>query len=191
MVGAWLSAGCLVQEAQAAFASDFNCPDATADETMSAGRFKVQGCGRTATYVCHGVCVLQMVSDDDRSSARGEAARPERKPAQKLASEVRVETKGDESVMLLELVLDQRALLRVTATPDKLANVVQLKLVREDPAEDVDECNLDFMINGQVLATPKAVATRKAGVLSHRVQVGRELIGEFATAEKLQGQPGR
>lgn len=185
LVGAWLSAGCLVEEAQAAFASDFNCPTATAEETMSAGRFKVHGCGRQATYVCHNVCVLQMVDQDSRSSASEQDERPRRKAAQKLASEVRVESKGDDSVMLLELVLDQRALLRVTATPDKLANVVQLKLIREETSEDLDECNLDFMINGQVQAMPRAVAARRGNVLSHRVQIGRELINELGTADKI------
>ncbi|MDF3065434.1 MAG: hypothetical protein K0R38_1035, partial [Polyangiaceae bacterium] len=41
------------------------------------------------------------------------------------------------------------------------------------------------MVNGQVLATPKAVASRTGTVLSHRVQIGRELIEDFGTANKI------
>jgi DNA-binding TFAR19-related protein (PDSD5 family) len=70
---------------------------------------------------------------------------------------VRVENKNDEAIMVLELALDH-ALLRVTATPDKRSDLVQLKLVRHESAKDTDSCNLDWMVNGQVLKTSKTVA---------------------------------
>jgi S1-C subfamily serine protease len=185
--GSAVYAGCGGQNAQAAFASDFNCNDAVAEETPSAGRYKVKGCGREATYLCVGpyeqVCAIQTANEDRSSSEERYAPPPRRR--QPVASEVRIETKGDDAVMKLELVLDEKALLRITATPDKLANVVQFKIVRQETNEDVDECNLDWMLNGQVIATPKAVATRKGDILSHRVQVGRDLINEFGAAEKI------
>jgi hypothetical protein len=185
--GSLLYAGCGGQNAEAAFATDFHCDRAVVEETNSVGRYRVKGCGREATYLCVGpyeqVCAIQ-TANEDRSSSE-ESYSPPPRPRKQIASEVRVENNGDDAVMKLELVLDDKALLRITATPDKLANVVQLKVIRQEDAEDADECNLDWMLNGQVIATPKAIAARKGDVLSHRVQVGRDLINEFGTAEKI------
>jgi len=186
-----LLGGCGARHAEAAFAADFNCNSATAEETDAGGRYRVHGCGREATYLCvgrtEGLCAIQMVDEGHPSESSHRDAEPAtaRADAEPIASQVRVDTKGNEAVMVLELVLDGKALLRVTASPDKHADLVQFKLVRREDAEDADECNLDWMVNGQVLATPKAVATRKGDVLSHRVQIGRELIAEFASAEKI------
>jgi S1-C subfamily serine protease len=181
------SIGCGAAHAEAAFAADFNCQTASADPTEAVGRYRVHGCNREATYQCVGrteeTCIIQTAdgAGAESSSDRYEPSTPTRAS---IASEVRVENKGDDAVMVLELVLG-KALLRVTATPDKRADVVQLKLVRREPDARADACTLDWMVNGQVIATPNAVATRKGEVLSHRVQVGRELIGEFGTAERI------
>jgi S1-C subfamily serine protease len=180
--------GCGAQHAEAAFAADFNCPTASADPTDSAGRYRVHGCNREATYQCVGrteqVCVIQVADGASPESGDSESYEHSTPAPASIASEVRVENKGEDAVMVLELVLG-KALLRITATPDKRADVVQLKLVRHQRAENGDACSLDWMLNGQVIATPKAVASRKGEILSHRVQVGRELIGEFGTAEKI------
>ena len=64
-------------------------------------------------------------SESSREDARPSSAQREEREAANLASQVRVDTKGDEAVMVLELVLDGKALLRVTASPDKHANLVQ------------------------------------------------------------------
>lgn len=185
-------AACGARTAEAAFASDFNCnTGVSAEDTAAMGRYRVKGCGREATYQCVGnyeqVCAIQTVDEGRPSSDSNEDhySPPPRRVGKRTASNVEVTTKGDDAVMVLELVLDGKALLRITATPDKLADVVQFKVVREEPNEDVDECNLDFMVNGQVVKTPKAVATRKGDMLSHRVQFGRDLITEFAIAEKV------
>lgn len=192
VLGAWLSTGCGVQAAESAFEADFNCASVAAEETNSAGRYRVSGCGRTATYVClnNGMCAIQTSDEARKSEAEEEGSSPApvrrgRGTKTKLAANTQMESTNDGALMKLELVLDKRALLRLTATPDKVQNLVQLKLVREEESEDVDECNLDFMVNGQVLATPKAVASRTGSVLSHRIQIGRELIEDFGTANKI------
>lgn len=183
-------AACGARTAEAAFATDFNCnTGVSAESTNALGRYRVKGCGREATYQCVGtselVCAIQTV-DEGTASSLDDGSPPEpRRIGTRRASSVEVNTKGDEAVMLLELVLDGKALLRMTATPDKRADVVQFKIVREEPDKAADECNLDFMVNGQIIKTPQAVAARKGDVLSHRVQVGRELITEFAIAEKV------
>lgn len=193
LVGAWLSTGCMgTYAAESAFASDFDCPSATAEMTNAVGRYKVHGCGRTASYVCvnNGMCALQTV--DESASSRSSSSTDDDPPqprrnrkARTVASETRFDKNESGDFMKLELVLDNKALLRVTAQPDKTQDLVQLKLIREDSTEDEDECNLDFMVNGQVLKTPKAVASRNAGVIAHRVQIGKLLISEFATASKV------
>ena len=181
-------AACGARNAEAAFASDFKCDEVTSEETMATGRYRVTGCGHEVTYQCAGnyqeVCAIQMV-DQGRSAASDEQDRPPPRRVQRMASEVQVDSSGNEAVMVLELVLDGKALLRITATPDERADLVQFKVIRRQAGENVDECNLDFMLNGQVIKTPKAVAARKGDVLSHRVQVGRDLIADFGTSEKI------
>jgi hypothetical protein len=184
-----LSTGCGAAIAESAFEADFACRSGvSAEGTDAPGRYVVEGCGRRVTYQCVGnyesTCVLQAGAEQTREDTYEERARPAPRP-QPVRSEVEVRNKGDEAVMVLELVLQRRALLRLTATPDKRADLVQLKLVRSTDAEDADECNLDWMLNGQVIQMPKSVATRKGDVLSHRVQIGRALIGEFASVGKI------
>jgi hypothetical protein len=191
LMGLSLLAACGAQNAEAAFASDFKCDQVSSEETMAVGRYRVSGCGHEVTYQCVGpyqqVCAIQMVDagrSSPRESSEGSDPAPRRR-TKRVVSDVQVDSSGNDAVMVLELVLDGKALLRVTATPDKHADLVQFKVVRQESSEDVDECNLDFMLNGQVIKTPKAVATRKGDILSHRVQVGRDLIADFGTSEKI------
>jgi S1-C subfamily serine protease len=190
LASAALSAGCVEEDAaQAAFASDFHCPQAVVRETQAAGRFRAHGCGRTATYICQGtVCTLQVVEEERGALAtRGElrARSPRPTTSQSLASNRKSAPAAEGGTMRLDLDLDEKALLRLSAAPDKVENLVQLKLIRQEAIEDIDECNLDFMVNGQVLATPKAVATRQGELLSHRLQITRDVVGAFATADKI------
>ncbi|HYQ14115.1 MAG TPA: S1C family serine protease [Polyangiaceae bacterium] len=190
----WLSSGCAAEAAEAAFQTDFNCARATATESAAAGRFRVHGCGRVATYQCvstanGGACVIQTVDGDNapRSTGRREGAQDmRRRPGVSAPPEakVRLVTRGDEEVMLLELQLEE-GVLRITASPDTHSDVIQLKLVRQTSDEDDDNCNLDWMLNGQVIATPKSVSTRKGRMLSQRVQISGDLIQDFGTAAKV------
>ena len=180
--GALILAGCAGREAVSAFASDFTCPGAKAVAT-GPGRFRVSGCGRVATYVCEAECVMQLTDDDAPATASSSPQRgkPKRAASAPSASEV----KAAPGVLRMELVLERRALLRVTATPETGESVVQFKLVQQEPSGEADACNLDFMLNGQVIETPKSVAARDGDVLSHRVQMGRALIRELEIAEKI------
>src|SRR6185503_5953350 len=63
MVG-WLTAGCAERQARAAFASDFDCPQAQVEATNTEAHFRVHGCGQTATYVCQRFCALETVGSD-------------------------------------------------------------------------------------------------------------------------------
>jgi len=181
-----LGAGCGMQQAESAFSADFNCPDAVAESTGSLNRYKVHGCGRTATYVCvggniHGGCALQTVSKEEREEVESGLSGPTRPRAQPLASQMQVDSTGDKSVLRLELRLEPQALLRLTAMPDQHENLVQLKLIHKGH----NECNLDVMLNGQVMAMPKTVSQQETKTVSHRVQIGQSLVSEFQTSEKI------
>lgn len=151
-------AGCAGNVAEAAFATDFECDSGvTSEEGEAAGRVRVTGCGHTATYQCiSNLCVIQTSDLDGRGSSPDGGDRSDRAAASSkpIKPEVRLENKGDEAVLVLELVLE-RALLRITATPEKRADVVQFKLVRNLSSTEADQCNLDWMLNGQPIATPK------------------------------------
>ena len=184
--------GCVARNAEAAFATDFNCESGVSSEEGAApGRVRVHGCGHEATYQCLGnmanpICAIQTVDrGESESSSDGGGSEHAAPRAEPIKSEVRVENKGEEAVMVLELALEKRALLRITATPDKRADVVQFKLVRNESSTDGDQCNLDWMLNGQVVATPKSTSLRKGDMLAQRVQFKRELIADFGTSEKI------
>jgi S1-C subfamily serine protease len=186
-----LGSGCAAQTVEAAFASDFKCDSGvTVEESSAMGRFNASGCGREAVYQCvtvgsyQTICDLQAATDPDRSS-RGEVETRTRAAPAEATGEVRVQSKKGQATLSLELRVGQSALFRLTAAPDKQADLVQLKLIRQESSEDEDECNLDFMINSQVLKTPKSVAARDGNLLSHRVQVGRDIIAELSIAEKI------
>ena len=184
MTAGGLSAGCGAGIAEAAFASDFSCGEGVTSEASAApGRYVVEGCGRRATYQCVGnyesTCVLQTTSDESRTASDETPARVEAAP---LKSEVEVQNKGGSTEMVLELRLEKRGLLRLTAVPDR-ADVVQLKLVRTTEDAGAAACNLDWMVNGQVIQMPKAVSAKKGSVVAQRVQIGHELIRELGMAD--------
>jgi S1-C subfamily serine protease len=187
----WLLAGCGAQIAQSAFETDFNCHEEVAVEEGDAGRFKVSGCGRSATYQCvtiqyQALCTIQHVEEEASTLRPGSGESIGRRPDPVSADpELRVENKGGEPILRLELRLDRTAMLKLTAAPDKQSNLVQLKLIRREPSKDADSCRLDFMVNGQVLKVPPSIASRDGNVLAQRVQVGRDIITELALAEKI------
>lgn len=184
--------GCAAQTVEAAFASDFKCGSGvTVEESAAPGRFNASGCGREAVYQCvtvgsyQTVCDLQAATDPDRSS-RDEAETRARPVPEAETGKVRVQSKKGQATLSLELRVGKDALLRLSAAPDKAGELVQLKLIqRALGASNVDDCQLDFMINGQVLKMPPTAVANENKVLSHRVQVGRELIGELSIAEKI------
>ena len=191
LLSAWLCAGCGTYNAEAAFASDFDCPGAVATAQDAPGRFVVHGCGRVATYVCmdqaRGLCAIQTTGESGSSAAvDNDSYEPPAQATERIVSNVQVEKRrAGKPWMVLELALEPKALLRVTATPDKHADLVQFKLVRREPSQAADSCNIAWMVNGQVVVTPASVAVRKGEVLSQRVQMGRELIGELGSADKI------
>lgn len=200
---AWLAlstallGGCSVRHAVAEFANDFKCESGFGSSTETPHRYAVWGCGYSAIYKCSGTddqkCTLvsegedasstQSTSSDATSSNRQELDESDQSRPGSF-TELKVEEKNGETVLHLDLELNDKALLRLSAMSEKRA-VVQLKLIRREPDKQADSCSLDWMINGQVLAAPKAVAYRKSSVLSQRVWFERELLAELSSTEQM------
>lgn len=178
----WLNSGCMQNVVESSFASDFECREGVATENPDApGRFVVEGCGRRATYQCvSSTCVLQTAS-----SSSDDSATTARRAPSAIKEGIEVKDKDEGAVMVLSLSLENRALLRITASPDKRSDLVQLKFMRSVDNDDDGECDIDWMLNGQLIQLPKPVATLKENVVSYRIQIGRELINEFSAAGKI------
>jgi hypothetical protein len=88
-------------------------------------------------------------------------------------------------VVTLELALDASSALRSTGTPKEDADVVELELVGQDRSEDAGECRLALMLNGQPIDLPKSSASVDGQVISHRIQLSGDTIGELGAAEKM------
>jgi hypothetical protein len=190
-VVAIFASGCAGQTVEAAFASDFHCnSEITVEESEALGRFNAHGCGREAVYQCvsvtsyNVVCDLQATNQSERSYDRDDtAAAPSR---ERTVSVSKVQSQNEEKSRLsLELKLSNSAMLRLSAAPDKAEELVQLKLIQRSRQEGVDSCQLELMINGQVLKMPPTVTKNDARLLSHRVQVGPDVMTELAVAEKV------
>ncbi len=173
--GALSTAGCARTSAEAAFAADFDCQETVVEDTESSDRYRVSGCGRQAVYLCssyrRGECVVQTTREDA-------PAPPERASTEQRS---RPSKKSESSGLELELQLEPKALLKITAAPKGL----QLQLIRYESSTEADACGLDWMLNGQRMSMPKAVTTRKASLLALSVHVGKELVAELSTAKMI------
>jgi len=144
----------------------------------------VVGCGKRVVYQCVNldrVCAIQTVKDTVEPLA---AARSGQRSAPVVA-EPRMDSNGNRSVLTLELSLDDRSTLRLAGAPKEHPDLVQLKLIRDDRSEDVDECSLGLMLNGQPIQLPKSTAELNGKEISHRVQLSGDTIGELGAAEKV------
>lgn len=200
----WCTLGCAQSVVESAFSSDFHCHEQNVTvEQMDDGRWKASGCGRSATYQCVAVqggaavpgavampgqtlCAVQHfdeASEPSTLTTLADVQAPTKR--RQVDPNLKVEKKSGQAILKLELRLDDSALLRITAAPDKQNDLVQLKLVRRELDEQADGCSLDLMVNGQVLKLPASVSTREGKMLTQRVQVGRDVIVELAAAEKM------
>jgi hypothetical protein len=165
------------------FATDFDCQERlVVREAEVSGRYLVTGCGRRVVYQCvdqDRVCVIQTVK-----KAASPAVALERKPDEQRAQLAAEPHMAGQGVLTLELSLDASSTLRIAGAPKEHPDLVQLKLWRRNRSEDVDECNLTLMLNGQPIDLESA-ASVDGGVIAHRVQLSGDTIGELGTAEKM------
>jgi S1-C subfamily serine protease len=186
VLAAWV--GCVEGQARhpvaTAFATDFDCQERLVVRgAESSGRYLVTGCGQRVVYQCVNydrVCAIQTVKET-ASPAAARNRKPDEQRAQ-LAAEPQMVGQG---VLTLELSLDASSTLRIAGAPKEHPDLVQLKLLRQNRSEDVDECNLTLMLNGQPIDLPKSAASVDGAVIAHRVQITGDTIGELGSAEKM------
>jgi S1-C subfamily serine protease len=170
--------------AAVAFATDFECPERLVIRgAEAAGRYLVTGCGKRVVYQCvdsDRICAIQTVKNTEAPAA-ARKRNPDEGRAE-LAAEPRMAGQG---VLTLELALDATSTLRIAGAPKEHPDLVQLKLLRQNRSEDVDECSLTLMLNGQPIDAPKSAASIDGQVIAHRVQISGDTIGELGAAEKM------
>jgi S1-C subfamily serine protease len=178
-------AGCTgASTAQAVFANDYACPDARSYYAGGDGRWLVRGCGRSLVYVCASHQDCREVSPP--APPPQQAQRPEGAPPHEpslAGPQIQLVEEADRTVMALELLLDSDTRLRVTASSDDHTDVVQIQLMQPD--DGADGCGLEWTLDGRVVATPRATASRKGAAFSLRLQIDRELVRTFGTAGSI------
>jgi S1-C subfamily serine protease len=126
------------------------------------------------------LCAIQTVKD----TAEPRAVAGNEQRAEPLAAQPRMANSGAKAVLSLELPLDARSVLRISGAPKQHPDLVQLKLVRQSRSEDVDECSLGLLLNGQPIQL-KSTGELDGQELSHRVQISGDTIGELGGAQKV------
>jgi hypothetical protein len=167
------------------FGREFDCEHVSVEE-IGGGRYSASGCDRTVVYQCIGqTCIVDGAASEleEDSVARSRPA-----PAPVADSTVQTRTaksKSGKTVVSADIRLDNRSLLKLRAAATEQAGVVQLKLVRSEPEQELEGCNLDLMINGQRVDTPKPKFSRDMFVSGLRTQIPRELMRELGVAQRF------
>lgn len=171
------------------FTTDFDCHERLViRETEASGRYLVKGCGKRVVYQCvreaH-LCAIQTVLETDESPHVARGGDQATRRATPFVAAPQMASDGNNAVLTLELSLDARSALRLAGSPKQHPDLVQLKLLRQGRSEDVDECQLSLMLNGQLLQLPESAAELSGNQISHRVQIGGDSIGALGAARKL------
>ncbi len=156
-------------------------------------RYQVSGCDRTVVYQCIGEsCVPATAADEGSDSERYEAPNPNAQDRPSTASSVagtagtrRQKREGGKVVIAVDIRLDNRAMLRLRAVPLQEGSSVQLKLMRVEPEPELEECSLDWMVNGQRLDAPKAKHSRNGLLSALRNDVPRSVLDELGSAQQF------
>lgn len=142
------------------FATDFDCHGSVSvRESETSNRYLVMGCGTRAVYQCvreESMCAIQTVKEPAR--ALDESATSPGRRKEQFVAEPKLESHGNQSVLTLEIGLDERSILRISGAPKEHPDLVQLKLLRHGRNEEVGECDLDVMLNGQLVQVGKTAA---------------------------------
>lgn len=186
LLAALVALGCSAQRrVEQAFAIDFQCPEPVEVQPIVKGGYWAQGCGKEATYDCNAEGCNVSTIEGRATQASTPVAIPTEDREPSLSSDIRVVNTRGKALLMLDLRLDRSSFLRLSAAPDKSADLVQLKLIRRDTTSDPDRCNFDWMLNNQRVKMPKPVTARDSLLMSQRIQVGPAVIEELANAEKI------
>jgi S1-C subfamily serine protease len=194
LIGLIGGAGCRVQEIRSMYKKEFCSDGDVSVEAIGGERYQASGCNRSVIYQCLGnSCVPDSLADEGESASEDQAssspnAQEPSRPTTNLAGAGgtrRQKREGGKVVLAVDIPLDRRSMLRLRAVPLQEGGPVQLKLVRIEREPELEECDLDWMINGQRLDAPKAKFHRTGLLSSLRNDVPRGIVSELGTAQQF------
>jgi hypothetical protein len=193
LIGLMAAAGCRVQEIRSMYRNEFCKGGEVTVEELGDGRYEASGCDRRVLYQCvGGSCASEAVIDDGESDSEG-PARPEpveddpRSPSNAAKTTEPRGQKGKQGKIVLttDIRLDGRALLKLRAVPAQEGGPIQLMVVRMEREPELEACSLEWMVNGQRLAAPKATFSRKGLLSALRNDVPRSVVLELGAAQQF------
>jgi hypothetical protein len=187
-------AGCRIQQIRSMYRNEFCSEGEITVEEIGGERYQAEGCNRAVVYQCiGGTCVPDRLADDgDSDSERYADTSPRVLDHSSRTSNVagsagaRTEKRNGGKILLaVDIRLDNRALLKLRAAPLQEGGPIQLKLVRMEPEPELEECGLDWMVNGQRLEAPKATYSRTGPLSALRNDIPRELVRELGVVQQF------
>lgn len=183
------ASGCAVSTIRTLYAGEYDCPKneirVVQDGTT---RFTATGCGETTAYLCTGTsCLKEQLEEEEPEVVLLVPVVPTASAAEQPEALQQVATReesGGVTKVSLDLQLDPSTKLRLRAAPEKHGQLVQVKLLS---TRNIRDCELKWMVNGQLVLSPKERKDYDAGTREHiaLVDVSRDLVRELAAARQF------
>ncbi|HET9959860.1 MAG TPA: serine protease [Polyangiaceae bacterium] len=158
-----LVSACAEEQIQARFSDDYRChEDQVEVEALGGQRYRATGCGRSATYQC--------LRDGVRDNVCAKESEPEPEPDASASVATRKleapPARRQNSIISLDLKLDQRTTLKLRAAPAKQGELLQLGLARTEPRDTLEDCDFAWLADGRVGVSPTPVFARTSNMQS-------------------------
>ncbi len=187
VIGAMTGVGCGAIHARTSFAREFHCPDErVAVDEIAQGRYKATGCSETAIYVCRDQrCARERPEPIQRELPAIIAVTREPEAPSTILVPPRREDRDDGTLLVLDLRLDNSTTLKLRAAPEAHADLVQLKVVRVERQSTLEDCELEWLIDGELRKGGYPKSSRQKNVTSLLLDVSDDLVRSLAVARKV------
>jgi hypothetical protein len=188
------ASGCGAELVHNMFVEEYHCPDSEVSvDNIEGGRYRARGCNREVMYQCFNrncIPTREIGGTEGASENQVQTAKyrsPEPEEAEGAEGVARRTKAGGKTVVLLDLVLGNKAMLKLRAAPAEFGELVQMKLTRHEQKQELAECKLEWLLNGQHATAPKTVFTRNGRVStsSLRVDLPRQVARELGAARQF------
>ncbi len=176
------------------YASEQNCSeDKVSVESLVGARYRASGCNQTVVYQCfeNVGCIPDGYTRTSTEPERDSDSVVE-VPVTAVARGPQVESgahrsknaKG-ESLVVLNLRMDRQTALRLAAAPDKNQRLVQLKIVRTESEDSLQQCQLQWMLDGTKAAPREAKHLRDTSMSSLYVDLPLDEVKAMGGIEQM------
>jgi S1-C subfamily serine protease len=183
---ATLLGGCHTSTVRGMYADEFNCPDDEVKvESLAGDRYRATGCGEVVYQCINTTCIPTRVVADEPSAKYVRLADAPAQTSEPIATEARREKKDGQVLIALDLVLENRTLVKLRAAAQGKKSAIQIKLVKRDDEEELKKCELSMLINGQRVPPLKALYAKTKAFGSLRSDLSPEVVVELGSASRL------